>query len=71
MYDHPIKRAGLTFNRILYSNTVIAARGLPPGTEARLRIAFKVKYYDLGKEVSRKYFKNTNLDEIFPTTRKA
>ena len=69
MYDHPIKRAGLTFNRILYSNTIMAIPGLPAGTENRLRINFKVKYYELGKEVSRKYFKNTNIDELFPARR--
>ncbi len=69
MYDHPIKRAGLTFNRILYSNTVMALPGLPAGTENRLRVNYKVKYYDLGKEVNRKYFNSKSLDEIFPTRR--
>ncbi len=65
MYEHPIKRAGLTFNRILYSNTKMV---LPcfPNVEGKFRLQFKMKFYEGGKETSRKYVTADNLDEIFP-----
>lgn len=66
MYDHPIKRAGLTFNRILFSNTRMVNPALPAGNEHRLKIHFKVKYYDGGKETSRKYCKTEQMDDLFP-----
>jgi hypothetical protein len=66
MYDHPIKRAGLTFNRILYSNTRMVQNAFPSGNEFRYKINFKVKYFDNGKETSRKYCKTEQLDELFP-----
>ena len=65
MYEHPIKRAGLSFNRILFSNTKVVAScfGLDPN---RFRISYKVKYYENGKESNRKYFTDKNMDELFP-----
>jgi len=29
MYEHPIKRAGLSMNRIIYSNTKMVFQGFP------------------------------------------
>jgi hypothetical protein len=66
MYDHPIKRAGLTFNRILYSNTRMVAPCFPAGVEQRLKIQYKIKFFDNGKETLRKYYTHKNLDELFP-----
>jgi len=67
MYDHPIKRAGLCFNRILFSNTKMIVPALPSANEAFYNIHFKVKYFDNGKEVARKYWLTEDLDELFPS----
>ncbi len=66
MYEHPMKRAGLTFNRILFSNTKMVLPCFPP-VEGKFRLQFKMKYYEGGKETSRKIFSASNLDEIFPS----
>ena len=66
MYEHPIKRAGLTFNRILFSNTKMVVPCYQ-NTEGKYRLQFKMKFYDLGKEVNRKIMSAANLDEIFPS----
>ena len=54
MYEHPIKRAGLSFNRILYSNTKAVLPIFPASNPGRFSINFLMKTYDSGKEVSRK-----------------
>ena len=66
MYEHPMKRAGLTFNRILFSNTKMV---LPcfQNTEGKYRLQYKMKFYEAGKETHRKYINAANLDEIFPS----
>ena len=67
MYEHPIKRAGLTFNRILLSNSRMVAPAFPGfGTDGKYRLQFKMKFYENGKETSRKYVSANNLDEVFP-----
>ena len=66
MYEHPIKRAGLTFNRILFSNTKMVVPCFQ-NQEGKYRLQFKMKTYDNGKEVSRKYLSSADLDEIFPS----
>ena len=66
MYEHPIKRAGLTFNRILFSNTRMVSPCFP-NQEGKFRLQFKMKFYEAGKEVSRKYVTSKNLDEVFPS----
>ena len=66
MYEHPIKRAGLTFNRILFSNTRMVSPCFP-GQDGKYRLAFKMKFYENGKETSRKIISSSNLDEIFPS----
>ena len=65
MYEHPMKRAGLTFNRILYSNTKMVIPCFPL-QEGKYRLQYKMKFYEHGKEVSRKYMTANNIDEIFP-----
>ena len=53
MYEHPIKRAGLTFNRILYSNTKMVAPCFKTVTAEKFRVRYKMKYFEGGKEVNR------------------
>ena len=68
MYEHPIKRAGLTFNRILLSNTRMVAPCFPGfGTDGKYRLQYKMKFYEAGKEIDRKYLNANNLDDIFPS----
>lgn len=67
MYEHPIKRAGLTFNRILLSNTKMILPCFPGEHAAKFKLTFKMKFYENGKEVSRKYMNATMLDELFPS----
>ncbi len=67
MYEHPIKRAGLTFNRILLSNTRMVASCYPGfGTDGKYRLQFKMKFYEAGKETDRKIISAANIDEVFP-----
>jgi hypothetical protein len=61
MYEHPIKRAGLTFNRILFSNTRVVQNCFTGSGAQRFQLSFLMKTYENGKEVkrNRKYtFKN-------------
>ena len=51
MYEHPIKRAGLTFNRILYSNTQMAYKCFPESTSTRFSFGFMQKKFENGKEI--------------------
>jgi hypothetical protein len=32
----------------------------------KFKLSFKVKYYENGREVQRKYFTQANMDELFP-----
>ena len=54
MYEHPIKRAGLSFNRILFSNTKMVAPCMSNVTPDRFKISFKFKTFENGKETSRR-----------------
>ena len=51
MYEHPIKRAGLSMNRILYSNTRMVRQGFPvaKGDETKFNVMFKFRTYENGK----------------------
>lgn len=53
MYEHPIKRAGLSFNRILFSNTKMVQQCFPGKQADRYNLSFLMKTYENGKEVSR------------------
>ena len=50
MYEHPIKRAGLTFNRILLSNTRMVAAAFPGADSGKYRLQYKLKFYEAGKK---------------------
>ena len=51
MYEHPIKRAGLTMNRIIYSNSKILMTGQPKFNPQQYILAFKNKTFENGKAV--------------------
>ena len=51
MYEHPIKRAGLTMNRIIYSNSKILMTGQPKFNPQQYILAFKHKTFENGKAV--------------------
>ena len=66
MYEHPMKRAGLTFNRILFSNSKKVLPAFGQGAELKYKLQFKQKFFEGGKESSRRYVTSSNLDEVFP-----
>ena len=49
MYEHPIKRAGLSLNRIIYSNTRMVYEGFPNLQKQQFNLSFKYRVYDQGK----------------------
>ena len=54
MYEHPINRAGLSFNRILFSNTKVVQACFPKEVKgSRYDLSFMLKTYENGKEMSR------------------
>ena len=53
MYEHPIKRAGLSFNRILFSNTKMVAGCFPMSNKERYNLSYQMKTYQDGREVKR------------------
>jgi len=53
MYEHPIKRAGLSFNRILFSNTQMVRACFPGSAANRYDLKFLMKTYENGREAKR------------------
>jgi hypothetical protein len=51
MYEHPIKRAGLSMNRIIYSNTKMVMSGFPKFNPQQFNLSFKHKTFENGKAV--------------------
>ena len=54
MYEAAIKRAGLSMNRILFSNTKMLLAGFPTADEKRFDLSFRYKTFEEGKETSQK-----------------
>ena len=54
MYEHPIKRAGLSMNRIIYSNTKMLKAGFPSLKEQQFNLSFKYRTFEAGKLTSTK-----------------
>ena len=63
MYEHPIKRAGLSMNRILFSNTRILMPGFPKAKPQQFNLSFKYKTIEGGKvtSIKRKYLAFSHL----------
>ena len=51
MYEHPIKRAGLSMNRIVYSNTKMVMAGFPKINPQQFNLSFKHKTFENGKAI--------------------
>lgn len=57
MYEHPMKRAGISMSRILYSNTRMVAPGFPATRDSKMdkfSLGFKFRTYTNGKVTSTK-----------------
>ena len=57
MYEHPMKRAGISMSRILYSNTRMVSQGFPATRDAKMdkySLGFKYRTYAAGKVTSTK-----------------
>eukprot|EP00354_Favella_ehrenbergii_P004492 CAMPEP_0170451946 /NCGR_PEP_ID=MMETSP0123-20130129/1019_1 /TAXON_ID=182087 /ORGANISM="Favella ehrenbergii, Strain Fehren 1" /LENGTH=75 /DNA_ID=CAMNT_0010713809 /DNA_START=24 /DNA_END=251 /DNA_ORIENTATION=- len=66
MYEQPIKRAGLSMNRILYSNTKMVMGGFPQAKPAQFNLSFKYKVFENGVTMSTKFFTANDLDDVLP-----
>jgi len=54
MYEAPIKRAGLSMNRILFSNTKMVAAAFPKTRDTKINkysLSFKFKVFENGRAV--------------------
>ena len=49
MYERPIKMAGLSMNRIIYSNTKMVMAGFPALKPQQFNLSFKFKTYENGR----------------------
>ena len=65
MYEQPIKRAGLSMNRILYSNTKMVMGGFPQAKPAQFNLSFKYKAFENGVTTSTKC-KSNSIDCAIP-----
>ena len=54
MYEAAIKRAGLSMNRILFSNTKMLLAGFPKADAKQFDLSFRYKTFEEGKETSQK-----------------
>ena len=52
MYEHPIKQAGLSMNRILFSNTMMVMGGFPNAKAQQFQLSFKYRTFENGKSTS-------------------
>jgi hypothetical protein len=68
MYEHPIKRAGLSFNRILFSNTRAVQNSFTSSNPLRFQLTYMVKKYDNGKEIAKNTYSSDDLDAVMPAT---
>ena len=48
MYDHPIKQAGLSMNRIIFSNTMMVMGGFPNAKAQQFQLSFKYRTFNNG-----------------------
>ena len=52
MYEAAIKRAGLSMNRILFSNTKMVQAGFPKADKKQFDLSFRYKTFEESKETS-------------------
>ena len=66
MYELPLKRAGATFNRMIYSNSRIIAPCMGIDMNKFYKINLTYKTYANGKEAERKYLsEESDMDFYF------
>ena len=53
-FDHPIRYAGMSMNRIMFSNTRVAVPAFPDAKEQQFELSFRYKTYLNGKSNSSK-----------------
>ena len=76
MYEHPIKRAGLSLNRIIFSNTKMVFEGFPDVKRQQFDLHFRYRTFANGKVQTNKskppssnlvtVFSSKNMDEVLP-----
>jgi len=49
MYEAPIKRAGISMNLILFSNTRMVLNGFPRADPAKFNVSIKYRTFENGK----------------------
>ena len=52
MYEHSIKQAGLSMNRVLFSNTMMVMGGFPNAKAQQFSLSFKNRTFENGKSTS-------------------
>lgn len=67
MYEHPIKRHGLSMNRIIFSNTRMVAAGFPKLNPQQFDLHFRYRTYKNGKVATTRVFTSTDLDDLLPS----
>jgi hypothetical protein len=70
MYEHPIKRFGLTMNRIVLSNTRMVAEGFPMNNPQKYDIHFKYREFAAGKATSMRLFTSKDQDDLLPSRKR-
>jgi hypothetical protein len=65
MFEHAVKFGGLPFTRLLYHQAYTLRNAFPTlPMSQRLAISFKVRTFENGKEVDRRYVRT--VPEAFP-----
>ena len=70
MYEHPMKRAGLSYLRILFSNAKAISAGFPKESQQNYSFHFYHKTTDKLNRFTKEYKTEKNLDDLFPSTKK-
>ena len=70
MYEHPMKRAGLSFSRILFSNMKAVEEGFPKANQKYYKFSFNHKFSDAVKYTKITHYTEKDLDQLFPSTKK-
>ncbi len=69
MYEHPIKRFGLSMNRIVYANSKMVNAGFPVKKDSnRMGITFRMRTFSAGRATSNRVFHTEDLDELLPSS---
>ena len=70
MYEHPMKRAGISFTRILYSNLKVLAPGFPQYNQDKMKFTYEKKTQDSTRYLTSKVIDQDMPDLAFPCSKK-